>query len=394
MSIPSILKNTLIAICLIGIVSSCKDRKDENLVTISGRFSNTKGETIYLEELGIKELTIIDSVKVNAAGEFTFSLSPQTTGFYVIKVSPVNFITLLPEKGENIIVKGDIMELAKTYSISNSPGSSLLWMLDSSKRSIYRQFDSLMVIWNANKETNESEIRTQLDSVSSQILRNQKKFLIDFMDSHPTSLANLIAIWQTIGQRPLFTLENDLALFEKVQLRLSSKYPEHPHAQDLTNRILEFKKLMAEKKLTEARLQAGNKIPDLKLPDMELKTRSISDFLGKNVLVYFWTLRSKKCRDDNQELNKLYLKYRAKGFEIYQVSLDNDREFWKINVRVDKLKHTQVLGNEQVRRMFNVEKLPRAFLVDTAGTIVIKDPDIEQIKIQLHTWYPSKAVKL
>jgi peroxiredoxin len=372
------------------VFTSCKNEDNEGLLVIKGKFSNSKGELVYLEELGIKDLVILDSIKVDASGEFEIKIKPNDIGFYVIKVSPTNFFTLLADKGEEIELSGDITQLARSYKVKYSPGSYLVWQLDSAKRNVFTQFDSLKLVFEANRNAvNILEIRNHLDSVANHILSDHKLWLKEFMDDNPASLANLIALWQTVGNRPMFTLENDLEIFENVQRKLSTAYPEHPHSQDLARRVLEYKKLLAEKRLTEKNLNAGNKVPDIKLPDIELRLRSLSELREKIVLLYFWASRNTQSRYENVELVELYRNYHLRGFEIFQVSLDTDIEMWKTNVRIDKLKHIQVYGNEQVKKLFNLETLPRAFLIDTAGVILVKDITVDELKLQLRKLYPG-----
>jgi hypothetical protein len=375
---------------LLQLVFSCKDTEKQNQVVISGSFDNTKGETVYLEELGIKDLIIQDSSKINASGEFTFRFELNDPAFYVIKLSPTNFFTLLVSKGEHIELSGDAMELARTYRVKNSEGSVLLWQLDSAKRSVFKQFDSLRSIWDENRNApNNLEIRNHLDSVANLIIKEHKNWLLAFISLHDGSLANLIAVWQTIGQRPMFTLEEDLSVFEMIQTNLIAHFQEHPHALDLSRRVVDYKKLLAEKKLTEQSLMPGKIIPDLKLPDPELKIRSLRDYRGKNVFLYFWSSRTTQCRYDNLELVSLYQRYSPYGFEIFQVGLDADMDMWKTNIRIDKLKHPQVFGNDQVAGLFNVDSIPRSFLIDTAGVILFRDISMEELKNQLRRLYPT-----
>lgn len=376
------------------ILFSCKDSEKPDQVVISGVFDNTKGETVYFEELGIKDLIIRDSCKVSASGEFSFRVKVEDPSFYVIKLSPTNFFTLLLSKGEQIELRGDAMELARTYSVKNSEGSILLWQLDSAKRSIFAQFDSLRGIWQENRNaSNNLEIRDHLDSVANQIIKDHKNWLTVFVETHDGSLANLIAVWQTIGQRPMFTLEEDLPVFEKLQKRLIANFPESPHALDLARRVVEHKKILAEKKLTEESLLPGKIIPDIKLPDQELKICSLRDFRGKHVFLYFWSSRTTQCRYDNIELVSLYQRYSPYGFEIFQVGMDTDMDMWKTNIRIDKLKHTQVFGNDQVVKLFNIDTTPRSFMIDTAGIILSKDIGIEELKDQLRQLYPSAPLR-
>lgn len=378
---------------LLILVYSCRNGSDEDLIIIRGQLDNSRGETLYLEELGIKDLVAIDSVKLSPEGTFEFRVHGSEPMFYVLKQSSGNFITLLAISGEEMEIEGSIEELARTYRVKNSPGSELLWQMDSAKRTVFDRFDSLVVLWNQNQNApNNIEIRNHLDSVSTEILKEHKRWLEKKMEDNPTSLSNLVAIWQTIGRRQLFTLEEDEVVFERVQQRLISVYPNHSHAIDLNNRVLEFKKLKAEKVLVEASLDSGKVFPVIKLPDPGMQLRSIDEFRGKNVLVYFWDSRTTQSYFDTKELSELHRRYQPKGFEVYQVSVDPDAKIWQSTLNVYKPTHLQVMGNDQVVRMFNLEKLPRAFLVDTSGVIISKDISMESLSLKLIQMYPRRAI--
>jgi peroxiredoxin len=53
---------------------------------------------------------------------------------------------------------------------------------------------------------------------------------------------------------------------------------------------------------------------------------SLSSLKGKIVLLSFWSVRSKECIADNLQLKEIYKTFKEKGFEIYQINLDQNEE--------------------------------------------------------------------
>ncbi|HAO46475.1 MAG TPA: hypothetical protein DCQ97_06085 [Chitinophagaceae bacterium] len=79
----------------------------------------------------------------------------------------------------------------------------------------------------------------------------------------------------------------------------------------------------------------------------------------------------------NPYVQKLYSKYKDKGFEVFAVSLDTKKNDWLKAIRQDKIKYMQVIDNSgwrsKVAERYFVELLPTSFLVDRTGRIVAID---------------------
>ena len=123
---------------------------------------------------------------------------------------------------------------------------------------------------------------------------------------------------------------------------------------------------------------------EVALPTPGGDTLRLSSLRGKVVLVDFWASWCGPCRVSNQHLTELYEKYHAQGFEIFGVSIDNDRERWKAAITTDKINWLQV--NQQggwqapITYQWHIDKLPSSFLIDQEGRIVAVDPSYGVIK--------------
>lgn len=362
------------------IISGCGGNKaDEKSFIVHGKLTNAKKDSVYLQELTTTKSIGVDSTVLSEDGEFYFKVKPNEIGFYVVKLSRNNFLTLLIDKGENVELTADAKQLLRTYSISGSAGSALIKELNVKLQTNYDKVDSLAAIYDKSKgKPDILKIKASLDSTYKLIFLDEKSYLKSFIDKNTSSLACLIAIYQQFGREMMFNynIKEDFAYFEKLDNALIKAYPENQHALDLHKRVEEIKRIDAEKDLAESKLAVGAKAPDFTLETPEGKSVSLSSFKGKNVLIDFWASWCAPCRAENPKMVKLYNKYKDKNFTILGVSLDQDKDLWTKAIKLDKLSWTEVSDlkywSSPVAKLYNVEAIPFTVLVDEDGNIAAK----------------------
>jgi thiol-disulfide isomerase/thioredoxin len=131
--------------------------------------------------------------------------------------------------------------------------------------------------------------------------------------------------------------------------------------------------------------------PEIALKNPSGKILRLSSLKGKVVLVDFWASWCGPCRRENPNVVKLYKKYRAKGFEVFSVSLDNDPVAWKKAIADDGLiwpNHVSDLLGWQTPlvQTYRFDGIPFTVLVDRSGSIVatgLRGPALEQKLIEL-----------
>jgi thiol-disulfide isomerase/thioredoxin len=132
----------------------------------------------------------------------------------------------------------------------------------------------------------------------------------------------------------------------------------------------------------------GSAPPDIDLSSPDGKNIKLSSLKGKVVLIDFWASWCGPCRRENPHVVKVYEKYKAKGFEVYSVSLDKDANAWKDAIQKDQLiwpSHVSDLQGWQsgAAKLYNVSAIPKTFLLDKSGKIVGKDLRGEQLEKKL-----------
>lgn len=122
---------------------------------------------------------------------------------------------------------------------------------------------------------------------------------------------------------------------------------------------------------------------DIKRFDNAGKEHSLLDVTaqGNVVLLNFTAYSAQESPAFNVALNKVYQKYHNQGFEIFQVSLDNDEYAWKQTAK--NLPWITVLNGvadgSQILSQYNVVSLPTIFLFNRKGELVERITDLDQL---------------
>ncbi len=134
----------------------------------------------------------------------------------------------------------------------------------------------------------------------------------------------------------------------------------------------------------KAQVRQGYDAPDITLPTVNGDSIRLSSLKGKVVLLDFWASWCGPCRSSNKELTKLYPKYKAKGFEIFGVSLDDDKNKWRNAIKKDKITWLQVNDgggwDAQTAVQWNINAIPTSYLIDKNGKLVARDLEGKELE--------------
>jgi hypothetical protein len=363
----------LLIIASLILFSGC-NKKDT--FTIEGVIKGEKKNTIYLNRLEVDTPVLTDSAKVDSKGRFKLRVSANGPDFYQLGYSKADFITLLAAPGEKIIVESEGTTLYEKYSVSGSEGSLKIKYLDETLEKTKKSLDSLSTLYRelSLKSGFDAE-GAAIEDAYNKLVIEQRSRNIDFIINNTTSLASVKAVYQKLTPEAYVLYDpKDLQFLKILSDSLGKYYPGSKHVQALSadfqkelNRMYANRLGELAKELPETRLD-----PDL--ADVNGKRIKLSSLKGKYVLLSFWSVRSAESVSENLRLKELYKTYRNKGFEIYQVNLDEDENLWKRSVSFDELPWISTReddpANPRYARLFNVQSLPATYLFDRDGDII------------------------
>ena len=110
---------------------------------------------------------------------------------------------------------------------------------------------------------------------------------------------------------------------------------------------------------------------DFAVPGLTSHTLKLSDFQGRVRLVNFWATWCPPCKEEMPSMERLYQRYKDRGFTILAISIDANTAAVAPFVRSFKLTFPIGLDPKLVAANdYTVRALPSSFLIDRQGNIV------------------------
>jgi thiol-disulfide isomerase/thioredoxin len=380
------MKKIFFLLTLVLIISGCKDKTK---ITVNGVIKDSKEKYIYIDRLEVDNPVLIDSVKINNNGSFRVRVKSTGADFYQLGFSSSNFITLLAEPGEKIDLTFNNKNLFENYTVKGSPGSIKLQALDQTLADTKRRLDSLSATYSkASHEPGFDVRKTQLETEFNELIKTQRKKNIEFIINNINSLASIKALYQRLNPDTYVLYDpHDLQYLKIVTDSLTRHYPNSKQVQALAH---DFEKEMNQMYANQIQ-QIAKTLPQTKL-DPDLKTLdgkrvALSSLKGKYVLLTFWSVQSKDCIAENLLLKDYYKLYNKKGFEIYQINLDESEANWREAVRYDELPWISAREDDpkdpKTALLYNVKSVPTNYLYDRENNIIASNIHGRTLELKL-----------
>ena len=364
-------------------VASCNNNK----FTVEGQIAGAKDSVLYFENVGIEGINVLDSVKLNDAGDFSFSeAANQAPEFYRLRIAD-QIINVSIDSTETVQIKSQYPGMASNYTVSGSDNCEkirelALKQMDLQTKAIALQSNTDLGIVKAN-----DSIQTLIDAYKNEVKR-------DYIYKEPYKAYAYFALFQTIGNYLIFNPRNnkdDIKAFAAVATSWDTYYPHAERGQNLHNIAIEGMKnqRIVEAKNADIQIDADKVqeagVLDIALLDNKGVQRHLTDLKGQVVLLDFHIFAMEESPARIITLRELYNKYHAQGLEIFQVSLDPDEHFWKqqtaalpwINVRdEDGINSSRLM-------LYNVQAVPDFFIIDRGNNLVKRAAQIKELEAEI-----------
>ena len=225
------------------------------------------------------------------------------------------------------------------------------------------------------KSPNYTNLKLDINRKYEEAFDELHRFSSEFIRRNEGSLVTLLALTNQIGpQFYVFHPANDMDIYIHTDSVLFARYPDNEPVKSLHNQLITFRNQYASSPEKTSYLSKGDIVPEVALPSPEGQTVKLSSTRGKYVLLDFWASWCPPCRQENPNLVRNYQKYHSKGFEIYQVSLDKDKNNWISAIRMTiSTGSMSVILNTGIRMVvasLGLTSIPSNYLLDKNGKII------------------------
>ncbi len=330
--------------------------------SINGSLKNLKDNSyIYLHhKWNNKDLT--DSVKVKA-GKFSFSgKGVEPNMFWLTKSS-----NIAEQPNAIFFVDG-----GKTTISGNVDSLNYATIVGGQTQKDYVDYNTMMNSFSAKQQAiinafNEAKAKNDQATMGTKYAEYQnmdkevKGSIENFIKAHPKSAVSGYAIYYNYqnSTAPMEEIERIVGLLDKNSL--NTKYGK-----------------LAQEKLNQLRgTTIGYPALNFAQANPDGKMVNLTDLKGKYVLVDFWASWCGPCRGENPNVVAAFNKYKDKGFTVFGVSLDQNKDKWLQAIKTDNLtwQHVSDLkgwGNEAAK-LYGISSIPQNLLLDKEGKIIAKN---------------------
>lgn len=375
----------LLPVILIGMVFfSCKQGET---FKVTGTIGSAQGDTLFLEHRSLGGVRTLDSMVLNNNGSFNFRQpAPANPEFYQLRIGNRSVVFAV-DSTETVRITADASDLYHSFAVEDSPANDQMKEVDALTRQAAGQIGDLEKRHKAGFIDDMTYIQ-QLDTT----LQEYKMSVTRLILGNPSGATAYYAIFQKINDYLIFDPydKKDYAMFGAVATSWNRYYPDTErtkHLYEFTMNALKTRRQQEQQaKLFEnIPVQEGAGLPDIVLSGVDGRKVALSSLNDKVVLLDFVVYGADFSPKHNIDLNTLYNRYKSRGLEIYQVSLDSDEHFWKtsaanlpwITVRDPRSVNTPLLAT------YNVRQIPTAYLINREGDIVARIENYNQLAGEL-----------
>ena len=318
---------------------------------------------VELYKLDYNRLSFVDSLATDKNGHLRCKLAlpdAENPVFYYLYHNGNKLAGMVAVDKDRILIKADTLG---NYTVEGSEDSRLLQEMDA------RLAESTARMEKVLSETPEDE-NIQL----SRIYIEHKRAILRQVLENPFSITSAAALFQKFNdQLYVFQEPTDVYIFSAVRDSLIQKYPDSDYVAAITKAIDARKNA---DQMADLINEATYGVPDIAMTDFDGKEHKLSDLFGKVILLSFWSTQQDEHKVFNREMVPVYEKYHDRGFEIYQICVD-DKTTWAAAVRSQQLPWICVNDGLGIASpavaAYNLNSIPTMFIISKDCDVLCKD---------------------
>jgi peroxiredoxin len=340
-------------------------------VIITGKVNNVvPDKKVLLQFINGRGTPItMDSANVGADKSFKFnSRIIEGGGYYLLNFYGMDLsqkILLILEGGETVNVIADGMDMPNKRGAFQITSASKNIEYFNRIIKINQELQAKVEVWNKQVAiAQEKKDEATLQKIQGEFQAAQSANVNKIKALLPEMGTNLVALW-TAGN--FLNPENDLETLIQVSDKFKAEKPNSPniHIKTFHQQIMRLKGV-----------DVGSEAPEIAMKMPNDSVKSLSSLRGKYVLIDFWASWCGPCRKENPNVVRMYYKFKDKGFDIFGVSLDQEKTAWVNAIEKDGLPWHHVSDlqhwNSAAAAAYGVQGIPATFLLDKEGKVIAK----------------------
>ena len=357
------MKKIVLSLLITTVIIACNSKPEGYELTGDLRGDIENGTQVFLKKIGPNNQPVEVDTAVVENGKFVF------VGTQAVPERHLIFIDKLQGYTSIILENGEIAYSAQRDSlgfaeIKGTPQNDFFANYMSRSRDISKKAQSISEDMQAADEAT----RDALSDEMNELQEEYKNFEVNYIKDNPSALISVLLMDRAIASKQMTHAE-----LQSMYDGFTPEIKETSAAKKVSEQLQELKEREEKSKNTEV----GSKAPEFTAPNPDGQQIALKEVLGKVTLVDFWAAWCRPCRAENPNVVSVYKKYHDKGLNILGVSLDRKAEDWKKAIADDGLtwhhvSHVQYF-NDPIAKLYNVDAIPAAFLLDANGVIIAKN---------------------